>query len=1220
MNIQAMRRTITRTQEGTAAFAPARTTVRARSLATRAVSLTALAALALLAAAPGLYAQGSRKDDIVFGPAGHPVSGATVRVCQPTATGTPCTPLATIYTDATLSVTAPNPLQTDGIGNYHFYAPAGRYQLQISSPQISGTITQADVILPPDVSSSSAGNNISAFGLTLGGNLSVAGNATVSGTLTAAGFNPGSLSPTSLNVTGSSTVAGPRPYADVTSPQYGAIADGGAEQATGSISAGSNHLTITPGAGTWAVGMGLHVDGAGASGDVLLAKIAAISGNVFTLDRNAGTTVSGANVQDDDTLAIQAALTNYCAAPTNANGGTLLFPPGVYVVSQYQSVNANAIPFLNTCEGVHYLGGNSGQHPGTPFIEPPTVTIQAHCGPSPNAKPLFGVYYPNGNTTFENLVINGCNIAVEDTGNVVRFLNTYLTAGGGGTNGSALHIQDTFWTYFDYGGLTTSNTAIPTLLMTGSPCSGCYAGVGDLYMNSTLLAGGPISYVQQGTGGASSGNWVFRNITQESASGDLIQITDPGAYTMPPMGPITLDHVAQSDNSAGASALINFNVAGSGLSGVYINNSSSGAGGVNAPAIKMTAGTLDHYFVTGCDAGCSSQVWNSSGNPMGSGMTQSAGGFDFTGDVTNYGRLATSPLSAFNINGYGPAARFIQSGSAFASYGIDAANGWMFGNSSQAGWNAQISQSTAPNIDIAFAANYPPTGVSATVTNTGGVFGTGTYYLWVVSTTGSSCASAGSMSAPSNIYGPLTVGSGVTTAEFVVTWTPAAAGVSAIQGYCVFVNNARQYNFASQSTSLVSGATATGTTVTTTSVAPGAFPVTYQMVAEHHITPSGAIFNGSSTPAAAAAPPYSPACLAAATCGAFLQLSPFAADSFARANSSSLGANWASNFSAAMVVSGNAAGAQNAQYGEQSWIGQTFNADQFSRATIASVDGNGVGVLVRLAGAGVDTGYLYFCSTASSSRVLQKRVAGASTTLATASGGSCAANDVIELDVVGTSLIALHNGTVDLSVSDASISSGAPGVAAYNTSTTSADTVKNWIGGSLAVGNATTSIFNQPNTWVQPQTFASPIGSASLATPNKTRACNIVRGDQSGSALTTGNIQPQGSLCYIDNASTVSQVILLVDAGASTMQLGYRHNGSTTAITPTLTPATVTGITDHVACANSGGTAITIEGNSVTCSTLTNAALTAGDFIETIGGTADGTSKRMSIAMTFIPN
>ena len=64
--------------------------------------MTALAAgaivvlLALAALAPAANAQGSRKDDIVFGTTRHPVSGATVRVCQAGATGTPCSPLATI--------------------------------------------------------------------------------------------------------------------------------------------------------------------------------------------------------------------------------------------------------------------------------------------------------------------------------------------------------------------------------------------------------------------------------------------------------------------------------------------------------------------------------------------------------------------------------------------------------------------------------------------------------------------------------------------------------------------------------------------------------------------------------------------------------------------------------------------------------------------------------------------------------------------------------------------------------------------------------------------------------------------------------------------------------------------------------------------------------------------------------------------------------------------
>ncbi len=282
----------------------------------------------LAALGPSARAQGSRKDDIVFGPDGHPVAGATVRVCQATATGTPCTPLATVYTDATLTTTSTNPFQTDGIGNYHFYAPAGRYLIQISSPQISGILTYPDVILPSDVSSSGAGNDISAFGLTLGGNLSVAGNATVDGTLTATNFNPGALTPSTLQVSGNSCFGGPRPYIDVTCPAYGARGDGGALITTGSIVAGSNQLTVPSGA-AWSVSNGLVIAGADATGNQLAAQISAINGNTLTLNVSAGTTVSSGAVRDDDTYAITEAINASCASTTGGVGSKppVYFPP-----------------------------------------------------------------------------------------------------------------------------------------------------------------------------------------------------------------------------------------------------------------------------------------------------------------------------------------------------------------------------------------------------------------------------------------------------------------------------------------------------------------------------------------------------------------------------------------------------------------------------------------------------------------------------------------------------------------------------------------------------------------------------------------------------------------------------------------------------------------------------------------------------------------------------
>ena len=99
--------------------------------------------------------------------------------------------------------------------------------IQITGPQITGTLNYPDVILPADVSSSGAGNNISAFGLTLGGNLTEAGNATVSGTLTTTNFNPGAFTRSTLSVLGNKTVTGPRPRVDVTA--FGAKGDGVAD-------------------------------------------------------------------------------------------------------------------------------------------------------------------------------------------------------------------------------------------------------------------------------------------------------------------------------------------------------------------------------------------------------------------------------------------------------------------------------------------------------------------------------------------------------------------------------------------------------------------------------------------------------------------------------------------------------------------------------------------------------------------------------------------------------------------------------------------------------------------------------------------------------------------------------------------------------------------------------------------------------------------------------
>src|SRR5277367_4874133 len=129
-----------------------------------------------------VHAQGTRKDDIVFNSRGIPLAGATVRVCTMPATGQPCTPLALIYSDSGLTQALANPTTTDGMGNYFFYAAPGQYEIEISGPSITDKQIP-NVILPNDPSSPTFTGAVSAFSLSLGGNLTVSGNTTVVGSL-----------------------------------------------------------------------------------------------------------------------------------------------------------------------------------------------------------------------------------------------------------------------------------------------------------------------------------------------------------------------------------------------------------------------------------------------------------------------------------------------------------------------------------------------------------------------------------------------------------------------------------------------------------------------------------------------------------------------------------------------------------------------------------------------------------------------------------------------------------------------------------------------------------------------------------------------------------------------------------------------------------------------------------------------------------------------------
>jgi hypothetical protein len=187
----------------------------------------ALAATAALATSARAQAAGSRKDDVVLNARGLPLAGAQVRICTSTATGTPCSPLALIYSDQAMTQALANPTATDGMGNYLFYALPGRYVVEISGP---GIITRQlrDVILPSDPStptftSITTTSGINAFSLTLAGNLTVAGSAAITGALTVNG-GPVPSTGQANTWTASQIFKGPVPWRDCAA--YGYVGNG----------------------------------------------------------------------------------------------------------------------------------------------------------------------------------------------------------------------------------------------------------------------------------------------------------------------------------------------------------------------------------------------------------------------------------------------------------------------------------------------------------------------------------------------------------------------------------------------------------------------------------------------------------------------------------------------------------------------------------------------------------------------------------------------------------------------------------------------------------------------------------------------------------------------------------------------------------------------------------------------------------------------------------
>jgi len=140
------------------------------------------------------------------------------------------------------------------------------------------------------------------------------------------------------------------------------------------------------------------------------------------------------------------------------------------------------------------------------------------------------------------------------------------------------------------------------------------------------------------------------------------------------------------------------------------------------------------------------------------------------------------------------------------------------------------------------------------------------------------------------------------------------------------------------------------------------------------------------------------------------------------------------------------------------------------------------------------------------------------------------------------------------------------------------------------------------------------------------RTCDIAVGDASSSfALTNAQLGPQKHACRISSPATVLEVDVESDAGSPSVVVGRRSctgwsSGTcSTEIAVNLVSAALAASSGYAGCANVAGTA-GLDGGTTCTATLQNTGLNAGDWIELVSGTADGTARLVTVHVTYSVN
>lgn len=710
----------------------------------------ALASLLALSSAPHASGQAFfRYDGVVQTRGGAPAAGATVAVCAEPAnvTTSPCSSLLTLYTDntgatacsGTLVPSPPtpsqpcsNPMTTDGLGNYHFYAPAGVYTIQFYGPSVA-TYVQYDVTV-----AGGGGGGGGSPGGNIGDLQLKAGSSAFGGSH----LNDSSTYPNQLtqNQSGSFkglSLQGPLPYADVTA--FGAKGDGVTDD-TAAIQAAINF----------------------------------VCGGFTGIGIDSGVTVffpTGRYIVSQPQLPSTAPVFPFptgCAPTLTSGPGSTFdqtFPPmseGAEIEVQNLGTNPNAAPVFrySSLEGNFYGGHIKG------------LNIQGY------NQALVVI----GSVPFHLENVNLASFITGQADNTpLKLTDTYWFYWSYGVSGA-------FGCAPANPGCASGVT--PPILMTGETVSGQVANIGQLGIDHVIFFGGGLKYIQRVViDGGYPINWSFTNDTMESPNTDFLTISQLGSIAGGwGVTGISMINDLMADSPDDTAAAINMNAADGFLTGVFMANVYAGNGGEGV-AIRQTAGQVVTYALNNSCDECVQAVIDTNGNQVGDGSSQSfAGTLDVTSNPTReqlpwpgpYDYLQSQNIqNSFATNG--PANRWFVAGSSVSSLGVDPQRGFLFNDGTTWGFQSAINGTNTGEIGLTYASILPPTSLSG-IAAAGGTLPSGTYTA-VVRATSTNCSN--SQSAPSAVATGVVLSGG----NGSITWTWTAPNpnfyIGTVGGYCL---------------------------------------------------------------------------------------------------------------------------------------------------------------------------------------------------------------------------------------------------------------------------------------------------------------------------------------------------------------------------------------------------------------------------------------------------